>query len=172
MDNANILNPEQASRHKDKTSCVIMDRWSVWYVAYPAPDLTTGTIVQNLHHFAADDKRSTSCSLAMLGATSTLQDSMALFTGVVAQTVRSQMVLPNGLSDPSLKDLDMSCFRMDFRIVIWQGQQHALPSPKKFTAKCVTPSKMLTSHVSDISSKVSKFPSVHWCVTFRRRILS
>ncbi len=52
MDNANILNPKQASRHKDNTLCIIKDRWSDWYGAYPSPDRTTGTIVTNLQHFA------------------------------------------------------------------------------------------------------------------------
>jgi hypothetical protein len=52
MDNANILNPKQASRHKDKTLCVMLDRWAGWYGAYPAPDRTTETIVQNVQHFA------------------------------------------------------------------------------------------------------------------------
>ena len=57
MDNANILNPKHASRHKDKTLCIMKDRWSDWYGAYSAPDRTTGTIVQNVQRFAG--RRST-----------------------------------------------------------------------------------------------------------------
>ena len=48
LDNVNILNPKKASRHGDKTVCVMIDRYAGWMAAIPSPNRTTEAIVHSL----------------------------------------------------------------------------------------------------------------------------
>ena len=45
LDNVNILNPKKASRHGDRTLCVMQDRFTGWMEAIPSRDRTKESII-------------------------------------------------------------------------------------------------------------------------------